>query len=137
MAGAGAAAQLYGLTAAGADAMDIPGEATRLRIHIGSNDTYAGRPLVDSILDRARESGLAGATALRGIAGFGASSHVHRIDLVLSHDLPIVIEIVDAQDRIDAFLPMIQTMIGNGLVTIEPVRVLGYGATTVGQASSC
>jgi PII-like signaling protein len=117
--------------------MDIPADGVRLRIHIGSNDTYAGRPLVDAIVDQARQSGLAGATVLRGIAGFGASSHVHRIDLVLSHDLPVVIEIVDAQGRIDAFLPIIQAMIGNGLVTIEPVRVLRYGSITGGQASSC
>ena len=117
--------------------MDIPGEAVRLRIHIGSNDTYAGRPLVDVLLDRARETGLAGATATRGIAGFGASSHVHRIDLMLSHDLPIVIEIVDRQDQIEAFLKLAQDIIGTGLVTTEPVRVLRYGATTSGQASSC
>src|SRR5437764_5847747 len=118
--------------------MDIPREAVRLRIHIGSNDTHAGRPLVDAILDQARQSGLAGATAMRGIAGFGASSHIHRIDLMLSHDLPIIIEVVDAPDRIDAFLPILQEMIGTGLITMEPVRVMRYGATRNGQAfSSC
>jgi PII-like signaling protein len=118
--------------------MEIPGEAVRLRIHIGSNDTYAGRPLVDAILDEARQRGLAGATAIRGIAGFGASSHIHRIDLMLSHDLPILVEAVDAQDRIDAFLPILQEMIGTGLITMEPVRVMRYGATRNGQAfSSC
>jgi len=117
--------------------MEIPGEAVRLRIHIGSNDTYAGRPLVDALVDAAREQGLAGVTAMRGIAGFGESSHVHRIELILSHDLPIVIDIVDMQERIDAFLPVVQDMVGTGLVTIEPVRVLRYGATKSGQASSC
>jgi PII-like signaling protein len=108
--------------------MQIPGEAARLRIHIGANDTFEDRPLVDAIVDRAREHGMAGATALRGIAGFGESSHVHRIELVLSHDLPIVIEIVDSRDKIDGFLPALQAMIGTGLVTIEPVTVLRYGA---------
>lgn len=117
--------------------MDIPGEAMRLRIHIGSNDTYRGRPLVDVIVDRAREAALAGVTALRGIAGFGQSSHVHRIELMLSHDLPIIIEIVDAQDRIETFLPGLQEMVRTGLITLEPVRVIRYGAMTNGQASSC
>lgn len=108
--------------------MQIPGEAVRLRIHIGANDTFEERPLVDAIVDRARELGMAGATATRGITGFGESSHVHRIELVLSHDLPIVIEIVDTRDKIDGFLPVVQAMIGTGLVTTEPVTVLRYGA---------
>jgi uncharacterized protein len=69
----------------------VSGEAVRLRVHIGANDSFAGEPLVDAIVCRAREVGLAGATALRGIAGFGESSHIHRIDLALSHDLPIVV----------------------------------------------
>jgi PII-like signaling protein len=118
--------------------MDVPGEAVRLRIHIGSNDTYAGQPLVDAILETARERRLAGVTVLRGVSGFGESSHVHRIELMLSHDLPLVIEIVDAQDSIDGFLSVVQDMIGTGLVTTEPVRVVRYGAATgSGQASSC
>ncbi len=110
--------------------MLIPGEAMRLRIHIGGNDSFDGVPLVDAIVDRAREAGLAGLTAWRGIAGFGESAHVHRIDLALSHDLPIVIEIVDAADRIDAFLPAVQAMLGTGLITREAVTVLRYGAAT-------
>jgi uncharacterized protein len=109
--------------------MQIPGEATRLRIHIGANDSVEGRPLVDAIVDRAREMAMAGVTALRGIAGFGESSRIHRIELVLSHDLPILIEIVDSRDKIDAFLAVVQPMIGSGLVTIEPVTVLRYGMT--------
>jgi PII-like signaling protein len=107
--------------------MEIPVEAVRLRLYIGGNDAFDGEPLVDAIVERARASGLAGLTAWRGIAGFGESAHVHRIDLALSHDLPIVIEIVDAADRIDAFLPAVQAMIGSGLVTREPVTVLRYG----------
>ena len=83
--------------------MQIPGEATRLRIHIGANDTCEGRPLSDAIIARAREFGLAGATAWRGISGFGDSSHIHRVELVLSHDLPVLIEIIDEPDRIDGF----------------------------------
>jgi uncharacterized protein len=113
--------------------MLTPGEAVRLRIHIGGNDSFDGVPLADAIIDRAREAGLAGVTTWRGIAGFGVSAHVHRIDLALSHDLPIVIEIVDAADRIDAFLPSVQAMIGTGLVTRETVTVLRYGAATSGQ----
>jgi hypothetical protein len=108
--------------------MQIPGEAARLRIHIGANDTFEHQPLVDAIVARAREMGMAGATATRGLTGFGASSHIHRIELVLSHDLPIVVEIVDERSKIDQFLPVVQEMIGTGLVTIEPVTVLRYGA---------
>lgn len=108
--------------------MQIPGDAVRLRILIGANDAFEGQPLVDALVARAREFGMAGVTALRGIAGFGESSHIHRIELVLSHDLPIVIEIVDDRGKIDGFLPVAQAMIGTGLVTIEPVTVLRYGA---------
>ena len=110
--------------------MQTPGEAARLRIHIGVNDTFEDRPLVDAIIALAREMGMAGATAIRGMSGFGQSSHIHRIELVLSHDLPIVIEIVDERSKIDAFLPEVQGMIGSGLVTLEPVTVLRYGAAT-------
>ena len=113
--------------------MQIPGEAVRLCVYIGVNDSYAGEPLVDAIVRRARENRMAGATALRGITGFGASSHIHRIDLVLAHDLPVVIQIIDSADKIDAFLPLLQAMIGTGLVTRETVTVLRYGATTNGQ----
>jgi uncharacterized protein len=118
-------------------AMQIRGEAARLRIHIGANDTFEDLPLVDAIVARAREFGMAGATAIRGMSGFGESSHIHRIELVLSHDLPIVIEIVDERGRIDAFLPELQEMIGSGLVTIEPVTVLRYGAATQTREQAC
>ncbi|MBV8492712.1 MAG: DUF190 domain-containing protein [Alphaproteobacteria bacterium] len=110
--------------------MQIPGEATRLRIHIGANDTFEREPLVDAIIARARAVGLAGATAWRGITGFGAASHIHRVELVLSHDLPVVIELIDDADRIEAFLPVVQQMIGTGLVTRDTVTVLRYGAIT-------
>jgi uncharacterized protein len=113
--------------------MRIPGAAVRLRIHIGDNDTFAGEPLVDAIVRRAREYGMAGVTAWRGIAGLGERSHVHRIELVLAHDLPIVVEIIDSAAKIDGFLPLVQPMIETGLVTREPVTVLRYGATTSGR----
>ena len=113
--------------------MNVPGEMTRLRLYIGANDTYDGEPLVDVLVRRARETGMAGATALRGVSGFGEAAHIHRIDLVLSHDLPIVVELIDSADKIDAFLPLAQAMIGTGLVTREKVTVLRYGATTSQQ----
>src|SRR5205823_13671423 len=108
-----------------------------LRIHIGDNDTFESRPLVDAIIARAREFGLAGATAWRGISGFGDSSHIHRVELVLSHDLPVVIDITDEPDKIDAFLPIVQQMTGTGLVTRDTVTVLRYGAATKTQESAC
>jgi PII-like signaling protein len=114
--------------------MQIPGAAARLRIYIGANDAFEGQPLVDAIISLAREIGMAGVTAIRGIAGFGESSHIHRIESVLSHDLPILVEIVDERGKIDGFLPVVQAMIGTGLVTIEPVTVLRYGAATSTQA---
>jgi uncharacterized protein len=114
--------------------MQIPGEAVRLRIYIGENDTVAGEPLVDAIIRRARESRMAGATAVRGISGFGESARIHRIDLALAHDLPIVIEVVDDADKIDGFVPLVQAMIGTGLITRERVTMLRYGATTQPQA---
>ena len=134
MAGTWAASQFYGvgkdLAAVAEKAMQIPGEAVRLRIHIGANDTFGGRPLVDAIIDRAREQGMAGATAWRGRAGFGESAHVHRIEqLAISHDLPVVIELVDDADKIAAFVPVVQSMLDTGLVTRESVTVLRYGVT--------
>ncbi len=113
--------------------MQIPGEATRLRIYIGANDTFESEPLVDALVRVARENRMAGATAMQGIRGFGESAHIHRIELVLAHDLPVVVEIIDSADRIGAFLPLVQAMIGTGLVTIDTVRVLRYGATTSEQ----
>jgi PII-like signaling protein len=108
--------------------MQVPGEAVRLRLYIGANDTWQGEALVDALIRRAREQQMAGATAMRGVSGFGNSAHIHRIELVLSHDLPIVVEIIDTADKIDAFLPAAQEMIATGLVTREAVTVLRYGA---------
>ena len=110
--------------------MHVPREAVLLRIFIGENDRIKGRPLFEAIVLRAREAGLAGATVLRGPMSFGKSSRLHTAKVLrLSEDLPIVIEIVDTQEKIDAFLPMLDPMMGSGLVTLERVQVLQYGNT--------
>ncbi len=107
--------------------MKIEGEGKLLRIFIGESDTWHGRPLYQAIVRRVREAGLAGATVVRGIEGFGADSHLHTSRILrLSEDLPIVIEIVDTPERIDEILPLLDEMIGEGMVTLERVEVLAY-----------
>jgi uncharacterized protein len=107
--------------------MKTEGEAERLRIFIGESDRWEGRPLYEVIVRAAREQGLAGATALRGIEGFGAGNRIHTVKVLrLSEDLPIVIEIVDRPERIAAFLPLVEEMLGEGTVTIEKVRCFTY-----------
>ena len=109
--------------------MQIPRAAVLLRIFIGEDDKHAGRPLYEAIVLKAREMHLAGATVLRGPMGFGHSSRIHTTKILrLSQDLPLVIEIVDAEDRINAFLPVLDAMMGSGLVTMEKVQVLQYGS---------
>jgi uncharacterized protein len=108
--------------------MKIPEDALLLRIFIGENDTWEGRPLYEAIVLRARELHLAGATVFRGPMGFGRSSRLHTAKILrLSEDLPLVIDIVDAEPRINAFLPELERMMGSGLVTLERVRVIRYG----------
>jgi hypothetical protein len=108
--------------------MHVPREAVLLRIFIGEDDRTKGRPLYEAIVLKAREAGLAGATVLRGPMSFGKSSTLHTTKVLrLSEDLPIVIEIVDTQEKIDAFLPVLDPMMGSGLVTLERVQVLQYG----------
>jgi uncharacterized protein len=108
--------------------MQIPRDAVLLRVFIGESDRYQGRPLHEAIVLKAREMHLAGATVLRGPMGFGKSSRLHSTKLLrLSEDLPIVVEIVESQEQIDKFLPVIDAMIGSGLVTVEKVQVLQYG----------
>jgi hypothetical protein len=108
--------------------MEIPRDAVLLRIFIGEDDKFQHQPLYQAIVLKAREMQLGGATVLRGQAGFGHSSRLHTTKILrLSQDLPIVIEIVDAQDKIDAFLPVLDGMMSSGLVTIEKVQVLQYG----------
>jgi hypothetical protein len=108
--------------------MQIPKDAVLLRVFIGEDDRAGRLPLYEAIVLKARAMGLAGATVLRGPLGFGRSSHFHTAKILrLSGDLPIVIEIVDAEDRIDAFLPELEKLMGSGLVTLEKVKVLRYG----------
>ncbi|HZD24998.1 MAG TPA: DUF190 domain-containing protein [Alphaproteobacteria bacterium] len=108
--------------------MNIPKDAVLLRIFLGENDSADGSPLYEAIVLKAREAGLAGATVVRGPMGFGQSSRLHTAKILrLSEDLPMIIEIVDAQDKIDAFLPVLKTLHFSGLVTMEKVSVLQYG----------
>ncbi len=110
--------------------MQVPKDAVLLRIFIGENDKAGKLPLYEAIVLAAREKGLAGATVLRGPIGFGQSSHLHTTKILrLSQDLPIVIEIVDAPEKIEAFVPQLETVMGSGsgLVTLEKVQVLRYG----------
>ncbi|MDR7415169.1 MAG: DUF190 domain-containing protein [Armatimonadota bacterium] len=107
--------------------MKLSEEGLLLRIYVGESDRWHDRPLYEAIVLRAREMGLAGATVLRGLAGFGASSRIHTAKLLrLSEDLPVVIEIADEAERIERFLPVLDEMIGEGLVTLEKVRVILY-----------
>ena len=107
--------------------MQIPEEAMLLRIFIGESDRWEHRPLYEAIVMKARERHLAGATVLRGPMGFGAASTIHTAKILrLSTDLPIVIEIVDSEEKINAFLPDLEAMMGGGLVTLEKVKVLHY-----------
>ncbi|GAC1329072.1 MAG: DUF190 domain-containing protein [Beijerinckiaceae bacterium] len=108
--------------------MQIPRNAMLLRIFIGEDDKCRGRPLYEAIVLKARELQLAGATMLRGPMGFGHSSRLHTAKILrLSEDLPIVIEIVESEEKINAFLPTLEEMMPSGLVTLEKVQVLQYG----------
>jgi hypothetical protein len=103
------------------------GERTLMRIFIGESDKYRGRPLYEALLQRLRERGLAGATVLRGVAGFGASSTVHTEKILrLSLDLPIIVEVVETEEAIESVFPDLDDMIGGGLITLERVRVVMY-----------
>ena len=109
--------------------MNIPEDGYLLRIFIGESDRHRSRPLYESVVLRAREVGLAGATVLRGVMGFGKKSVLHTAKILrLSEDLPMVVEIVDSLEKIEKFLPVLDEMMGDGLVTIEKVRVIYYRA---------
>lgn len=109
--------------------MQVPHDAILLRIFFGEDDKCGHMPLYEAIVLKAREMHLAGATVLRGPMGFGHSSRIHTTKILrLSQDLPIVIEIVDSEEKINAFLPVLDGMIGSGLVTLEKVKVLQYGS---------
>jgi uncharacterized protein len=107
--------------------MQIPSDALLLRIFIGESDRWQHRPLYEAIVLKAREQHLAGATVLRGPMGFGKSSRLHTAKILrLSDDLPLIIEIVDSEEKINTFLPALDEMLGGGLVTLEKVKVLHY-----------
>lgn len=109
--------------------MQIPHEAVLLRIFIGESDQHDHKPLHEAIVLKAREAHLAGATVLRGPMGFGKSSRLHTAKILrLSMDLPMIIEIVDSEEKIRAFLPLLDGMMGGGLVTLEKVQVIDYRA---------
>ncbi len=107
--------------------MKIEGEGQLLRIFVGESDRWEGKPLHEAIVRMARKAGLAGATVLRGFAGFGAHSRIHTAKILrLSEDLPIVIEIVDKPERIQGFLPKLDETVREGLITLEKVHVIAY-----------
>ena len=109
--------------------MQIPTYAVLLRIYLGESDRWQHQPLYEAIVLAAREAHLAGATVLRGPMGFGKASRLHTAKILrLSVDLPLVIEIVDSEEKINAFLPVLDKMLGGGLVTLEKVKVLHYRA---------
>ena len=108
--------------------MELPRDAVLLRIFLGEDDKFEGKPLYEAIVLKSREMHLAGATVLRGAVGFGHSSRIHTTKILrLSQDLPIVVELVDSKEKIDAFLPVLDPMMSSGLVTLEKVQVLQYG----------
>ena len=107
----------------------IDGEQVLVRVFIGESDRWQHRPLADALIERLRREGFAGATAFRGIAGFGAHSVVHTANILrLSQDLPVVVEIVDTEAKVQELLPILDEMVAEGLVTMEKVRVLKYAA---------
>jgi uncharacterized protein len=107
--------------------MNLPTDAQRLRIYLGEDDRHDGRPLFEAIVLEARRRGMAGATVLRGPMGFGKSSRVHTEKILrLSEDLPVIVEIIDTAERIDAFMPVLDAMMQGGMVTREDVSVIRY-----------
>lgn len=107
--------------------MTLPEQGSLLRIFIGESDRHGGMPLYEWIVRQARREGLAGATVLRGMEGFGANSKVHTAKILrLSADLPVVVEIVDSMERVNAFLPLIDEAISEGLATVEKVEIRFY-----------
>ncbi|HYA64112.1 MAG TPA: DUF190 domain-containing protein [Candidatus Sulfotelmatobacter sp.] len=105
------------------------GERTLMRIHIGESDKWHGKPLYEAIVQLLRKEGFSGVTVLRGVAGYGGSSIYHTDKLLrLSQDLPIILEVIEAQERIDQILPQLDDMVDGGLITLEKVRVILYRA---------
>jgi uncharacterized protein len=112
----------------------LEGEGKLLRIFIGESDKHGRKPLYQAIVEMLREEGMAGATVLRGVEGFGAKSHLHTARILrLSEDLPIVIEVADTAERIEAIMPRIDEMVTDGMVTLERVEVVTYRAQEEGE----
>lgn len=112
--------------------MQIPREAVLLRIFFGEDDKFHHLPLHEAIVLKAREMHLGGATVLRGHIGYGHSSRIHTTKILrLSQDLPVIVEIVDSQEKIDSFLPVLDGMMSNGLITMERAQVLQYGSESL------
>jgi len=111
--------------------MRIEGRGKLLRIYVGESDVWHGRPLYQAIVERVRAEGLAGATAIRGIEGFGADSRLHTSRILrLSEDLPVLIEIADTAERVDRMLPLLDEMVTEGLVTLEDVDIIAYRSSS-------
>lgn len=109
--------------------MKIEGQALLVRIYLGESDQHGGKPLYQAIVEFLRGRGIAGATVLRGIEGYGAKAHVHTTRILqLSQDLPVLVEVVDQEDRLRAVLPELDGMVADGLITLERVEVLAYRA---------
>lgn len=109
--------------------MKLEGPGLLVRIYLGESDSWHGKPLYQAIVEHLRERGLAGATVLRGIEGFGAKQHVHSTRILsLSEDLPILVEAVDTEEKVRAVLPELDEMLGDGLITLERVDVITYRA---------
>jgi uncharacterized protein len=116
--------------------MKLPHEANLLRVYIGESDKVDGKALYEVIVEEARKQGMAGATVLRGFLGFGANSRIHTSKVLrLSEDLPMLVEIVDEEEKINAFLPFLDRMIQEGIVTLEKVRVLFYRHSKKGETA--
>ncbi len=114
--------------------MKLPEEAELLRIFIGEGDRFDGRPLYQAIVEEARSLGLAGATVTRGLMGYGVKSRLHTVKVLrISEDLPVIVEIIDKPERISSFLPRLDEMVGEGLITLETIRVIAYRGRKEGQ----
>ncbi len=114
--------------------MKLEGEGKLLRIFIGESDKHGRKPLYQAIVEMLREEGMAGATVLRGVEGFGANSHLHTARILrLSEDLPIVIEVADTAEKIEAIMPRLDEMVTDGMVTLERVEVVTYRAQEKGD----
>lgn len=106
--------------------MKLSGRAKMVRIHFGEDDRWQGKPLYEAIVEEARRQDLAGATAYRGIEGYGASSRIHRTHLFTSSDLPIMVAIIDTEEKIERFLPTVEKMVSEGLIAMSDVEVIRY-----------